>query len=138
MTTDDRRADTQVSGWAIGAVSFAAAMMIIIGIFEIISGISAIAEDNLYVKTRNYTFDLDVTAWGWIHLILGVVILLAGFGLLAGRTWAAVTAILLAILSAVVNFFMIPYYPFWSLLVIGLDILVIWALTRPGVVGESG
>jgi len=138
MTTDDRRADEQVSGWAIGAVSFAAAMMIMIGIFEIISGIAAIAEDSLYVKTRNYTFDLDVTAWGWIHLILGVVILLACFGLLAGRTWAAVTAILLAILSGVVNFFMIPYYPFWSLLVIGLDIWVIWALTRPGVVAETG
>jgi hypothetical protein len=83
--------------------------------------------------TKNYTFDLDVTAWGWIHLLLGIVVALSGFALLAGRAWAAVVAIVLAVISAVANFFFIPYYPFWSLLVIGLDIWVIWALTRPGV-----
>jgi hypothetical protein len=132
MTQYDTRPDPEVSGWAIGGISFAAAMMTVIGVFQIIAGIAAIAGDDLYVVSRNYSFDLDVTAWGWIHLILGILILLAGFALFAGRVWAAVVAILLAILSAVGNFFLIPYYPFWSLLIIALDIWVIWAITRPG------
>jgi hypothetical protein len=123
-----------LSGWAVGGIAFAGTMMILIGIFQAIAGISAIADDEFFIVTQNYTFDLDVTAWGWIHLILGVVIVAAGFALIAGRAWGAVAAIVLAVLSAVVNFFFIPYYPFWSLLVIALDVWVIWALTRPGAV----
>jgi hypothetical protein len=130
---DARLEEDRVSGWAIGGISFAGTMLIMIGVFQIIAGISAIAEDDFVVLTANYTFDLDVTAWGWIHLVLGVVMLATGFGLFAGMAWAAVTAITLAVLSAVANFFFIPYYPFWSLLVIGLNVWVIWAITRPGV-----
>jgi hypothetical protein len=133
MTVYDRTPDQPVSGWATGGVIFAGVIMIVLGIFQAIAGIAAIADDQFYVVTRNYAFDLDVTAWGWIHLLLGIVVALSGFALLAGRAWAAVVAIVLAVISAVANFFFIPYYPFWSLLVIGLDIWVIWALTRPGV-----
>jgi hypothetical protein len=129
---DTRLESERVSGWAIGGITFAATMLIMIGAFQVISGIAAIAEDEFLVLTANYVFDLDVTAWGWIHLLLGVVMLLAGFGLFSGATWAGVTAITIAVLSAVANFFFIPYYPFWSILVIGLDVWVVWALTRPG------
>ena len=128
---DDR---TPLSGWAIGGISFAASIMIVIGIFQIIAGLAAIFDDGFYVVTENYAFDLDPTAWGWIHLILGIVVLLAGFGLFAGKTWAGVVALTLAMLSAIANFFLIPYYPFWSILVIALAVWVIWALTRPGAV----
>ena len=83
---------------------------------------------------RNYTFDLDVSGWAWIHLIVGALVAITGFSLFAGRTWAAVAAIVLAMLSAITNFFFIPYYPFWSLLVIAIDVWIIWALTRPGAV----
>jgi hypothetical protein len=123
-----------VSGWAVGGVVFAAAMLILIGVFQALAGIVAIANDTFYVIAPNYTYDLDVTAWGWIHLILGVVVLLTGFALFAGRAWAAIVALTLAILSAIANFFFIPYYPWWSLLVIALCVWVIWALTRPGAV----
>jgi hypothetical protein len=109
-------------------------MMILIGIFQVLNGIVAIANDDFFIVTRNYTFDLDVTAWGWIHLLLGILVILSGFYLLAGRAWAGVVAITLAVLSAVVSFFFIPYYPWWSLLEIGLAVWVIWALTRPGAV----
>jgi hypothetical protein len=129
-----RAGPESVSGWAIGGMTFAASMMVIIGIFEAIDGLSAIFDDKFFVQTRNYTFDLDVTAWGWIHLILGVFVVVAGFGLFAGRTWAAMTALVLAMLVAIENFFFIPYYPWWSLLVIALAVWVIWALTRPGAV----
>ena len=80
----------------------------------------------------DYTFDLDTSAWGWIHLIVGAVVFMAGLSLLAGAVWAQVVAITLAVISAVTNFFFIPYYPFWSIVIIALNVWVIWALTRPG------
>ena len=127
----------RVSGWAIGGVTFASTIMILIGIFEAFAGLEAIIDDDFYVVTQNYAFDLDTTAYGWIHLILGIVIVCAGFALWARKTWAAIVAIFLAMLSAIANFFFIPYYPFWSILMIALAIWVIWAITRPGAVGEA-
>ena len=122
------------SSWAAGGAIFAATIMIMVGIFQALAGIAAIANDEFFVVTRNYTFDLDVTAWGWIHLILGIVVALAGFYLLMGRAWAGIVAITLAVFSAISQFFFIPYYPWWALLIIALDVFVIWALTRPGVI----
>jgi len=124
----------RVSAWAIGGMTFAGTMMILAGTFQTFAGLAAIFDDQFFVVARGYTFDLDVTAWGWIHLIIGILLLTTGFALFAGRVWAAVTAIVLAMLSAVSNFFFIPYYPWWSLLVIALNIWVIWAITRPGAV----
>jgi hypothetical protein len=138
MTQYDVRTDApSVSGWAVGGITFAGVMMIVVGCFQIIAGLVAIFDDSFYVVTQNYTFDLDTTAWGWIHLLLGILILVSGFYLFAGRTWAAATAVVLAVISAVANFFFIPYYPFWSLLLIGLAVWVIWSLTRPGVVQQT-
>ena len=134
MSQYDTESRAQVSGWAIGGISFAAIMMLLIGSFQAIAGLAAIFNDEFFVVTRNYTFDLDVTAWGWIHLIIGIVVLATGFGLFARSTWAGVTGILICALSAISNFFFIPYYPIWALLVIGLNIWVIWALTRPGAI----
>ena len=122
-----------VSGWAVSGSVFAATMMFVVGVFQAIDGIAAIAEDDVFVATRNYTFDLDVTAWGWIHLIIGIVMVLAGAALFSGQAWGGVVAIMLAMLSAIANFFLIPYYPFWAILIIAIDIWIIWALTRPGV-----
>jgi hypothetical protein len=124
------------SGWAIGGVTFASTIMILVGIFQAFAGLAAIIDDQFYVITQNYAFDLDTTAWGWIHLILGIVVAFAGFALWGRKVWAATVAIFLAMLSAIANFFFIPYYPFWSILMIALAIWVIWALTRPGAVGE--
>jgi hypothetical protein len=123
-----------VSGWAVGGVAFAATVLTIIGVFQIIDGLVAIFDDDFYVVTANYTFDLDASAWGWVHLPLGILLVGTGWGLFSRAAWAGVTAIMLASLSAILNFFFIPYYPFWSILVIALDIWVIWALTRPGAI----
>jgi hypothetical protein len=124
------------SGWAIGGVTFASTIMILVGIFQAFAGLAAIIDDQFYVITQNYAFDLDTTAWGWIHLILGIVVAFAGFALWGRKVWAATVAIFLAMLSAIANFFFIPYYSFWSILMIALAVWVIWALTRPGAVGE--
>jgi hypothetical protein len=126
--------DEPVSGWALGGVTFAACVLTLIGAFQVIAGLVAIIDDNFYVVARNYTFDLDTSGWGWIHLILGALLVATGVGLFARQAWAGITAIGLAALSALANFFFIPYYPFWAILVIALDVWVIWALTRPGAI----
>jgi hypothetical protein len=121
-----------LSGWAVGGVAFAASMMLVIGIFQIINGLAAILNDDFFVRVADYSFDLNITAWGWIHLLLGILVLFAGWGLFAGKAWSAAVAILIAILTAIDQFFFIPYYPFWSILIIALSMWVIWAVTRPG------
>ena len=131
---DPGRVDPDLSGWAVGGIAFAGTVMVMIGVFQALEGLVAIFNDEFFVVARNYTFDLDVTAWGWIHLIVGLAVLATGMGLFARKTWAGVAGIMLAMLSALTNFFFIPYYPIWALLVIGLNIWVIWALTRPGAI----
>jgi hypothetical protein len=124
--------DRESSGWAVGFILFAAIMMIMTGVFQALEGLIAIFENEFYVATRNYLFQFDATTWGWIHLVVGLVVAFAGWGLLSGRTWARATAIALAVLSAIANFLFIPYYPFWSLLIIALDVFVIWAIAARG------
>jgi hypothetical protein len=126
------RAGKATSGWAVGFILFAAIMMIMVGVFQALQGIIAIFENEFYVATRNYTFQFDATTWGWIHLLLGLLVAFAGWGLLSGRTWARVVALTLAALSAIANFLFVPYYPFWSLLLVTLNIFVIWAITAHG------
>jgi hypothetical protein len=122
----------QTSGWAAGGILFAGLMMIMVGIWQAVEGLIAIFENEFYVATRNYLFQFDVTTWGWIHLLLGLVMAVAGWGLFSGRTWARVLAITVAVLSAIANFLWLPYYPFWSLLIIAVDIFVIWAVAAHG------
>jgi hypothetical protein len=132
MSEHGSRVREQPPGWAAGFVVFAAVMMMMTGVFQALAGLGAIFKSEFYVATRNYLYEIDVTAWGWIHLILGVIVALAGFSLLSGATWARVVGITLVVLSAIANFLFIPYYPFWSLLIIALDVFVIWALAVSG------
>jgi hypothetical protein len=127
-----RRAERETSGTAVGFILFAAIMMLMSGVFQAIQGLVGIFENEFYVATRNYLFQFDATTWGWIHLIGGIIVVLAGWGLLSGQTWARTVAIIVAVLSAIANFAFIPYYPFWSLLIITLDIFVIWAVAAHG------
>jgi hypothetical protein len=120
------------SGMAVGFTVFAAIMMLMVGVFQALQGLIAIFENEFYVQTRNYLFEFDATTWGWIHLVIGLLVAFAGWGLLSGQTWARVVGITLAALSATANFLFIPYYPFWSLLIIALDIFVIWAVAAHG------
>lgn len=123
-----RGEEEQLSSWAVGGAIFAAVMMIIIGLFHIFSGLTAIIRDSFYVVTPNYLLNFNFTTWGWIHLITGAVLVLAGFYVLSGRLWARIIGILVVSLSAIANFLFIPFYPFWSLLMIALDVFVIWSL----------
>ena len=131
-SSTSRRAAQETPGWAVGLILFAAVMMIMVGVFQALQGLIAIFENEFYVPTRNYLFQFDATTWGWTHLLLGLLVAFAGYGLLSGKTWARTVAIFLAVLSAIANFAFIPYYPFWSLLIIALDVFVIWAIAAHG------
>jgi hypothetical protein len=120
------------SGWAVGWTFFAAFMMIMIGVFHIIAGLAAILEDEIYVLGQEYVFKFDVTTWGWIHMLLGIVILLAGFGLFSGAVWARTVGVILAIISAIIGFAWLPWYPIWGIVIIAIAVAVIWALTAHG------
>jgi len=114
--------------WARGGTVFAATILLIVGIYQAILGIAAITNDSIFVISSGYAYRIDTTAWGWIHLGLGVLAAITGFFLFSGMTWARWIGIVFAVLSATANFFFLPYYPIWSLLIIGLDVFVIWAL----------
>ena len=120
------------SGWAAGLILLAGLMMIMVGMWQALQGLVAIFENEFHVATRNYLFQFDATTWGWIHLLVGLVVAFGGWGLLSGRTWARALAITLAVLSAIANFLWLPYYPFWSLLIIAVDVFVIWAIAAHG------
>lgn len=122
----------EVSGAAIGWTWFAAIMMWLIGGFHAIAGLVALVNDEFYVVTRDYVFQFDVTAWGWIHLIAGVLVFVAGVYLLSGQVWARTIGVILALVSILVNFSWLPWYPFWSIIMITIGVFVIWALTVHG------
>lgn len=135
QTTSQYQAPTQpeqASAWATGLITFAGVMMIMIGAFHVFAGLVALFERTFYLSTPNYLITVNTTTWGWIHIALGVVVLLAGIALLTGQEWARVGAVVLAVLSAIANFTFIPYYPIWSLTIIALDTFVIWALVSHG------
>jgi hypothetical protein len=120
------------SDTAVGFAFFAATMMIMVGAFQAIAGLAALFNDTFYVVGQKWTFQLDVTTWGWIHLAFGALLITAGVFLFKGATWARWTAVVLAGVNAVANFMWLPYYPLWGVLVIALDVAIIWALTTHG------
>src|SRR5688572_29977120 len=120
------------SGWADGAIGFAGVIMIMVGGFQVFAGIAALAKDDFYAATPNYIIEFDATQWGWVHLLLGLLVLFAGFAVLSGKTWGRVVAIVLAVLSALANFAYIPYYPFWAILIIALNVFIIHSLAVHG------
>ena len=129
-TAPSTRAPAGGSPWAAGLSVFAASILMVVGLFQFFQGLVAVIDgDEFLIRTEDYIFKFDPTAWGWTHLILGVVLFLAGLGIFAGNLFARSVGILAAGLSAVANFLWIPYYPIWAIVVLTLDIFVIWALS---------
>src|SRR3954467_6046002 len=120
--------NTTRSQFAVTGLIFAGCVMMLNGIFQFFQGISAVAKDEQYLALRNYTFKFDTTAWGWIHIFIGLIVAITGFFVLKGAPWARGIGIGLAAISALSNFLFLPYYPLWAMTIIALDIFVIWAL----------
>ncbi|MFD4856699.1 DUF7144 family membrane protein [Streptomyces atratus] len=117
-----------INPWAAGGITFAGVLLLVDGVFGVIKGISGIASDQVYARMSNYTFKFDVTAWGWIHLVLGILLGFVGWGILKGATWARATGVVLAAVNVVMNFMWLPYQPTWAIISIAIDTFVIWAL----------
>jgi hypothetical protein len=131
MTTDSSRTSYESSAKglvAFGVTGFAGVMLATVAVFQILEGIAAIANDNVYVKGLNYTFKFDITTWGWIHLLIGIIALAVGIGILMGQTWSRISGIAIATLSCLTNFAFLPYFPVWSLVILAFNAFVIWAL----------
>ncbi len=118
------------SAWADGVAIFAGAVLATVGVFQFLEGLSAVAKDDVFVTTPNYVFSVDITGWGWIHMILGAAAIVTGIFILTAKKWALIVGVGLAILSAIANFMFLPYYPLWAIVIIAFDIAVIWALSN--------
>ncbi|MFJ9740943.1 hypothetical protein [Streptomyces sp. NPDC101166] len=132
MTTHTRHTTSAKQQWAQGLTVFAAVLLMLAGLLDIFRGIMGIAEDDVFVTTRNYVFQFDLTGWGWIHLILGAIAVVVSMGLFQGAMWARVAGITIAGLIVIANFLSLPYYPVWSVVMIAFSGFVIWALCVGG------
>jgi hypothetical protein len=120
------------SAWAVGYSVFAAVMLMLIGAFHFMAGLVGIVDDEFYVVSQKWVFEFDVTTWGWIHLIGGALVVLAGLSVLKGHMYGRIVGTFVAAISALVNFAWLPYQPWWSILMIALSVAVMWALTVHG------
>lgn len=125
--------DTATTGW-VGWGWFAAIVIIIAGVFDALYGLVAILmpQSSYFVRTEGGLLLFDVSGWGWWHVILGVALVLVGLALIAGATWARVVAIILVAFNGLSQLALLPVQPWWSLIVLALDILVLYALTVHG------
>jgi hypothetical protein len=124
------------SGFAAGLSVFAGVMLLLAGSFQMLAGLAAIfkGDAHIYAQTSDTTYYLHLSTggWGWLHLLIGLVVFLAGLGIFAGQVWARTVGVIIAAVSAVANFAFIPIAPFWAIVIIVIDIFVIWALTAHG------
>jgi hypothetical protein len=111
---------------------FAGTMMVMLGIWWFFAGLVAIIDDDFYVVTQEWVFKFSTTTWGWIHLVVGVIVLISGFGLFTGNVWARAVGVIIAVLAALVAFAWLPWYLVWAIIFIAVSAAVIWALTAHG------
>jgi hypothetical protein len=120
------------SAAAAGWIMFAGIIMVAVGGFQAFAGLVGILEDQFYAVTPEYVVQFDATTWGWIHLIVGLIVLAAGIGVFSGNVLARTIGVIAALGSMFAAFAWIPWYPIWGIIVIAIDVAVIWALTVHG------
>ena len=131
-STGQRSVERTYSRGAVVLTGTAGIFMVMAGVFHFVQGLVALANDQFYVKTPDYVFEFDLTTWGWIHLVAGAVVAVAGVALFQGAVWARAVAVVVASLSILASFLWMPYYPIWSMTLIAFDAFVIWAVTAHG------
>ncbi len=129
--TAGRHEGTGHRGAVVGFTALAGTLMLISGLWSVIVGTVALAHGHVFVAVPSYTFRYDIRSWGWAELIIGIVVFAAGACVFLGMTWARIVGAVLAAFSAIASFMFLPYQPVWSIIVIALDAVVIWALLTP-------
>jgi hypothetical protein len=129
---DPYRTESERTGWY-GWIAFAGIMMCVLGIFHALIGLIGLFEEDYFLVGKSgLMVSVDYTAWGWVHLIFGLVVAGAGVALTRGETWARIVAVIVAVVSAITNVAFMSAYPIWSVIMIMLDFLIIFAVTVHG------
>lgn len=118
------------AAWAGGLTLFAGLMLGLVGALEFFQGLSAVLNDDVFVRAPNYVFAFDLTAWGWIHMFIGVAAVVVAFAIFTIRTWGLIAGMVIAGLSVVANFLFVPQSNWWALVMIALSVAVLWALSE--------
>ncbi len=128
--TDHRRPDRgdRKAVWTTGGTVFAGVLMLVNGLLGVFAGIAGIAKDDVYERIGDYVYKFNLSTWGWIHLVLGIVVAVVGWGILTGASWAKAAGVAVAALAIVAQFLWLPYTPLWALISIAIGVFVIWAL----------
>ncbi|MEU0522297.1 DUF7144 family membrane protein [Streptomyces niveus] len=114
--------------WATGGAMFAGVLLFVDGVLGILNGVVALARDNVFTLNGTYTYQFTLTSWGWIHLVVGAVLVLTGLGIMSGASWARVLGVAMAAVSIVANFMWLFYQPVWAVIAIAIGVFVIWSL----------
>ena len=118
------------AAWAGGLTLFAGVVLFLVGILGMLQGFSAVLKDDVFVAAPNYVYALDLTTWGWIHLLIGLAAMVVAVAVLTLRTWGLVAGIVIAGVSIVSNFLFVPQSDWWALVMIGLGVALIWAFSE--------
>jgi hypothetical protein len=124
--------DDYGGGAALGGMVLAGTLLVLAGLWGFFVGITGVLKGAFYAPVTNYTFNYSIHAWGWTHLIIGVLVFAVGVCLLLGQSWARYVGVFFAVVDAIANFLFLPYYPLWSIIVIAIDVFIIWALLAVG------
>lgn len=119
--------NSEVTGW-VGWIGFATVMLYLLGFMHLVAGFSALLNDQIVILTSQAIVTLDITQWGWVHILGGLLAFVAAGSLMQGKGFGRTVAVLVALVSAVVNMALIPTYPVWSIVIIVVDILIIYAV----------
>lgn len=117
-------------GQPAGPMRYFGVLLLLSGVLSILQGIAGIAKDRLFGVPRYYEYRFDLTSWGWIHLVVGVALVIVGVGVLRAMSWGRAAGVTTASISLVTQFMFIPYYPLWSISVMALDLIILWGLAR--------
>lgn len=135
-TADRRRGTTDAPAppgsdddWVGGGVTFAGVLMLCGGVLAVLQGVAALAEDDVYARIGGYVYAIGLTGWGWIHVIVGALVAVTGWGVLTGASWARPAGLAVVSLSLVAQFLFLPYAPLWALVMVAVDVFLLWALT---------
>jgi len=116
------------TAWSTGGTMFAGVLMIVSGVLGVLNGIAGIATNDVYAAVGNYVYSFNLTTWGWIHLVIGVLVAITGWAVLQGKDWARAMGVGLAALYMIEYFMFLPYAPVWSVVSIAIGAFVIWSL----------
>jgi hypothetical protein len=125
------RNTSRMTGW-VGWIAFAAIMMLMTGTFNVISGMAAVFNDEVFVAGPETIVLLDLTTWGWVHIFLGLAVAGTGLALMSGQMWARVVGVLLVMLNMVTQLLLLPAYPWWAVIILAVDTVVLWAIIVHG------